>query len=137
MQNHGFFKQAGGEKLEYIPALNDSEAHAGVMKALVMDSISVIPLEQMPQFRQVFFQRTGVEHHHFITLFDHSLVQQRRYGGDTGCALRANPPVPLSFQVRDSVRSISSSSTAIAKPPLSRMIWSTLKWPTPPGTFSP
>jgi ferrochelatase len=40
MQNRKFFEQAGGEKLEYIPALNDSDAHARVMKALVMDSIS-------------------------------------------------------------------------------------------------
>ena len=40
MQNHGFFKQAGGEKLEYIPALNDSEAHAQVMKALVLDALA-------------------------------------------------------------------------------------------------
>ena len=40
MQNRKFFEQAGGEKLEYIPALNDSDAHARVMKALVLDSIS-------------------------------------------------------------------------------------------------
>jgi len=40
MQNRKFFEQAGGEKLEYIPALNDSDAHARVMKALVMDFIS-------------------------------------------------------------------------------------------------
>ena len=40
MQNRKFFEQAGGDKLEYIPALNDSDAHARVMKALVMDSIS-------------------------------------------------------------------------------------------------
>ena len=40
MQNRKFFEQAGGEKLEYIPALNDSEAHARVMTALVLDSIS-------------------------------------------------------------------------------------------------
>jgi ferrochelatase len=40
MQNHGFFKQAGGEKLEYIAALNDSEAHAEVMKALVLESMA-------------------------------------------------------------------------------------------------
>ena len=40
MQNREFFEQAGGEKLEYIPALNDSDAHARVMKALVMESVS-------------------------------------------------------------------------------------------------
>jgi ferrochelatase len=40
MQNREFFEQAGGEKLEYIPALNDSDAHARVMKGLVIDSIS-------------------------------------------------------------------------------------------------
>jgi ferrochelatase len=40
LQNRKFFEQAGGEKLEYIPALNDSDVHARVMKALVMDSIS-------------------------------------------------------------------------------------------------
>jgi ferrochelatase len=39
MQNREFFEQAGGQKLEYIPALNDSEAHAGVMKALVLDNL--------------------------------------------------------------------------------------------------
>jgi len=41
MQNREFFEQAGGEKLEYIPALNDSDAHARVMKALVMESVSI------------------------------------------------------------------------------------------------
>jgi len=40
MQNREFFEQAGGEKLEYIPALNDSDAHARVMQALVIDLIS-------------------------------------------------------------------------------------------------
>ena len=41
MQNREFFEQAGGDKLEYIPALNDSDAHARVMKALVMESVSI------------------------------------------------------------------------------------------------
>jgi len=41
MQNREFFEQAGGEKLEYIPALNDSDAHARAMEALVLESISV------------------------------------------------------------------------------------------------
>ena len=41
MQNREFFEQAGGEKLEYIPALNDSDAHTRVMEALVLESISV------------------------------------------------------------------------------------------------
>jgi len=35
MQNSELFEEAGGEKLEYIPALNDSEAQVAVMKALV------------------------------------------------------------------------------------------------------
>jgi ferrochelatase len=39
MQNREFFELAGGEKLEYIPALNDSETHARVMEALVKNSI--------------------------------------------------------------------------------------------------
>ncbi len=32
---------------------------------------------------------------------------------------------------------MSSSGTATAAPPLARMISSTLKWPTPPGTLRP
>ena len=39
MQNKEFFEQAGGEKLEYIPALNDSESHADLMKALAMEAV--------------------------------------------------------------------------------------------------
>jgi len=35
MQNFEMFAEAGGEKLEYIPALNDSDAHVEVMKALI------------------------------------------------------------------------------------------------------
>ena len=35
MQNQGFFKAAGGETLEYIPALNDSDAHVDVMLELL------------------------------------------------------------------------------------------------------
>ena len=35
MQNQGFFKEAGGETLEYIPALNDSDAHVDVMLELL------------------------------------------------------------------------------------------------------
>ena len=35
MQNREFFEEAGGEKLEYIPALNDSEAHARVLQNLL------------------------------------------------------------------------------------------------------
>ena len=38
MQNREFFEEAGGEKLEYIPALNDSEAHARVMQDLLTHS---------------------------------------------------------------------------------------------------
>jgi ferrochelatase len=37
MQNREFFEQAGGEKLEYIPALNDSPAHAEALEALLQD----------------------------------------------------------------------------------------------------
>jgi len=35
MQNNEFFKQSGGEKLEYIPALNDNEEHARVLQQMV------------------------------------------------------------------------------------------------------
>lgn len=38
MQNREFFEEAGGEKLEYIPALNDSEGHALVMQDLLTKS---------------------------------------------------------------------------------------------------
>jgi len=38
MQNLKFFEQAGGEKLEYIPALNDSGAHVEALAALVTES---------------------------------------------------------------------------------------------------
>lgn len=37
MQNREFFEQAGGEKLEYIPALNDSQLHADVLESLLQD----------------------------------------------------------------------------------------------------
>lgn len=37
MQNREFFEQAGGEKLEYIPALNDSDEHVRVMQDLVIN----------------------------------------------------------------------------------------------------
>jgi len=35
MQNAELFEEAGGEKLEYIPALNDSEDHVRIMQRLV------------------------------------------------------------------------------------------------------
>lgn len=35
MQNAELFEEAGGEKLDYIPALNDGESHVRVMKALI------------------------------------------------------------------------------------------------------
>jgi len=38
MQNREGFEEAGGETLQYIPALNDSEAHAALMQALVEES---------------------------------------------------------------------------------------------------
>lgn len=34
MENREYFEEAGGDKLEYIPALNDSPSHANVMAAL-------------------------------------------------------------------------------------------------------
>lgn len=37
MQNAGFFTAAGGEALRYVPALNDSTAHAQVLAALIAD----------------------------------------------------------------------------------------------------
>jgi ferrochelatase len=37
MQNREFFEEAGGKKLEYIPALNDSPAHAETLEALLQD----------------------------------------------------------------------------------------------------
>lgn len=40
MQNREFFEEAGGEKLEYIPALNCSDAHVAVMSALAREQIS-------------------------------------------------------------------------------------------------
>jgi ferrochelatase len=35
MQNDELFRESGGEKLEYIPALNDSESHVQVMRGMV------------------------------------------------------------------------------------------------------
>ena len=40
MQNRELFEEAGGEKLEYIPALNDSDAHAGLMEQLVLEALA-------------------------------------------------------------------------------------------------
>lgn len=40
MQNREGFEEAGGEKLEYIPALNDSEAHAALMQRLVEEALA-------------------------------------------------------------------------------------------------
>lgn len=39
MQNREFFEEAGGERLEYIPALNDSEEHAAALKSVVMEAL--------------------------------------------------------------------------------------------------
>ena len=39
MQNREFFEEAGGEKLEYIPALNDSEEHAEVLKSVALSAL--------------------------------------------------------------------------------------------------
>ncbi len=38
IRNQELFEKAGGERLDYIPALNDSEAHAEVLKAVIEDS---------------------------------------------------------------------------------------------------
>lgn len=40
MQNRELFEEAGGEKLEYIPALNDSEAHASLYRQLFEDALA-------------------------------------------------------------------------------------------------
>jgi ferrochelatase len=40
MQNRELFEEAGGEKLEYIPALNDSEAHALLLEQLAEEALS-------------------------------------------------------------------------------------------------
>jgi ferrochelatase len=42
MQNRELFESAGGEKLEYIPALNDSKAHVEVMRRLIESSVGEI-----------------------------------------------------------------------------------------------
>lgn len=39
MQNRELFEESGGEKLEYIPALNDSEAHVRLMELLVTEAL--------------------------------------------------------------------------------------------------
>ena len=39
MQNRELFEEAGGEKLEYIPALNDSESHARLMEQLATEAL--------------------------------------------------------------------------------------------------
>ena len=39
MQNREAFEEAGGQSLEYIPALNDSEAHAVLMETLVEEAL--------------------------------------------------------------------------------------------------
>ena len=40
MQNRDLFVEAGGEKLEYIPALNDSEAHVRLFERLVAEALA-------------------------------------------------------------------------------------------------
>jgi ferrochelatase len=39
IENRGIFEQAGGGKLEYIPALNDSDAHVEALTALIKGSL--------------------------------------------------------------------------------------------------
>ncbi|EGY29410.1 Protoheme ferro-lyase [Candidatus Regiella insecticola 5.15] len=38
-QNRGIFLKAGGEKFEYIPALNDQSAHIDLLQQLVAENI--------------------------------------------------------------------------------------------------
>jgi len=40
MQNRELFEEAGGDKLEYIPALNDSDSHARLMERLVQEALA-------------------------------------------------------------------------------------------------
>ena len=40
MQNRELFEEAGGDKLEYIPALNDGDAHARLMQQLVTEALN-------------------------------------------------------------------------------------------------
>ncbi len=40
MQNRDLFEEAGGEKLEYIPALNDSDTHAQLMQRLATAALA-------------------------------------------------------------------------------------------------
>ena len=39
MQNRERFEEAGGERLEYIPALNDSVAHAEALRKVILDRL--------------------------------------------------------------------------------------------------
>jgi ferrochelatase len=39
MQNHENFIAAGGEHLEYIPALNDSDGHVEALRSVVLDRL--------------------------------------------------------------------------------------------------
>jgi ferrochelatase len=39
IRNRDYFVEAGGKKLEYIPALNDGEAHVGVLSGLVRECL--------------------------------------------------------------------------------------------------
>lgn len=40
MQNRELFEEAGGDRLEYIPALNDSDAHAALMQSLFDEALA-------------------------------------------------------------------------------------------------
>jgi ferrochelatase len=37
MQNHENFIAAGGERLEYIPALNDSDGHVEALRSVILE----------------------------------------------------------------------------------------------------
>jgi ferrochelatase len=41
MQNRDFFTEAGGEKFDYIAALNDSESHARLMNAIAREALGL------------------------------------------------------------------------------------------------
>lgn len=49
MENRDYFLEAGGERYEYIPALNDSEGHIRMMARLVREQLAGWPLAPIVQ----------------------------------------------------------------------------------------
>ena len=43
VENRGYFMEAGGERFDYIPALNDCPAHLDALAALVHDHLGGWP----------------------------------------------------------------------------------------------